>query len=172
MGYAEKNLIAGETVVFKTRLHEITLLPAVVFGLFPLIGAIALGVSGYGGWAVFLVLVALVFGSSPILNYVFSDFAVTNKRILLKHGFFRTRSFELILQKVESIGVDQGIGGRIFGYGGIVVIGTGGSREIFNDISEPIAFRRAVQEQIEIRTTSSGLAHVAEEWAPHEHLHR
>ncbi|SRR6266478_8103293 len=153
MGYAESNLIAGETVVFKTKLHEIALLPAVVFGGLPLFAAIAVGTSGYGGWAVFLVLLGLVLAAPAILNYVFSEFAVTNKRVLLKHGFFRTRSFELMLQKVEGIAVDQGLGGKMLGYGAITVIGTGGSRELFSDISDPAAFRRVVQEQIDGRMT-------------------
>jgi uncharacterized membrane protein YdbT with pleckstrin-like domain len=149
MGYAENSLIAGESVVVKTRLHEVTLLPAIVFGLAGWAGAIACGVYGHGGWATFLVLVGLALSASSVLNYIFSEFAVTNKRVLLRHGFFSTRSAELMLQKVESIVVAQGLGGKIFGYGAIVVIGTGGSREEFKDISEPVGFRRVVQEQID-----------------------
>jgi hypothetical protein len=37
--------------------------------------------------------------------------------------------------------------GRIFGYGTITIIGTGGTRESFHRISKPMEFRRVFQEQ-------------------------
>jgi hypothetical protein len=51
----------------------------------------------------------------------------------------------LLLQKVEGIGVDQGILGRILGYGTITVSGVGGTKETFQMISNPLEFRRQVQ---------------------------
>ncbi len=61
---------------------------------------------------------------------------------------------ETLLEKVEGIGVDQNIGGRIFGYGTISVTGTGGTREKFANISAPLEFRKEVQQQIEALRTS------------------
>jgi uncharacterized membrane protein YdbT with pleckstrin-like domain len=74
-----------------------------------------------------------------------SDFAVTNKRVMMKTGVFSTRSIELLLSKIEAIAVNQSFAGRIFGYGDIVVTGSGGTREAFSNIQGPLAFRRAVQ---------------------------
>lgn len=74
-----------------------------------------------------------------------SDFAVTNKRIMMKVGVFRMRSIELLLSKVEAIAVDQSLLGRIFGYGNIVVTGSGGTKETFSHIQALLEFRRAVQ---------------------------
>jgi hypothetical protein len=39
--------------------------------------------------------------------------------------------------------------GRIFGYGAIVVVGTGGTQERFPDIANPLGFRKAVNEATE-----------------------
>ena len=50
------------------------------------------------------------------------------------------------IAKVESVNVDQGIIGRILGYGTITVIGTGGTREPFHYISRPLDFRKAFQQ--------------------------
>ena len=43
--------------------------------------------------------------------------------------------------KVESVDVDQSILGRIFGFGTIIVRGTGGSLEPIRTISDPLTFR-------------------------------
>jgi uncharacterized membrane protein YdbT with pleckstrin-like domain len=64
---------------------------------------------------------------------------------LIKVGLIRRHSLELLLQKVEGIGVDQGILGRILGYGTITVSGVGGTQEAFRMISNPLEFRRQVQ---------------------------
>ena len=41
--------------------------------------------------------------------------------------------------------LNQSFMGRIFGYGDIVVTGSGGTREVFRHIEGPLEFRRAVQ---------------------------
>jgi uncharacterized membrane protein YdbT with pleckstrin-like domain len=74
-----------------------------------------------------------------------SEFAVTNKRVIIKLGVLTTRSIELLLSKVEGIAVEQSFSGRILGYGGIVVTGSGGTKEPFEGIQSPLDFRQAVQ---------------------------
>src|ERR1700680_5185738 len=82
-----------------------------------------------------------------------SDFAVTNKRVMMKVGVFSTRSVELLLNKIEAISVNQSFIGRIFGYGDIVVTGSGGTREAFSHIEGPLEFRRAVQSVTDTRSS-------------------
>ena len=57
------------------------------------------------------------------------------------------KTLEMNLTKIESVNVDQSILGRILGYGTITIIGTGGTRESFHDISSPLLFRRKFQER-------------------------
>ena len=78
-----------------------------------------------------------------------SEFAVTNKRVLMKYGFIRRCSVEIVLGKIESIKVDQDILGRILDYGTIIVCGTGGTKDPFHKITSPLAFRQAIQTEIE-----------------------
>ena len=87
----------------------------------------------------------LALGVVKYVKFVSSEFAVTNKRVILKEGFLRRRTIELLLQKVEAIEVKQGIPARIFGYGDIIVIGTGATHERFKQVSAPLELRRAVQ---------------------------
>jgi hypothetical protein len=46
--------------------------------------------------------------------------------------------------------VEQGIIGRIFGFGSITVSGTGGVKNPFHKIADPLEFRKVAQEQIAI----------------------
>jgi uncharacterized membrane protein YdbT with pleckstrin-like domain len=74
-----------------------------------------------------------------------SEFAVTNKRVIIKLGVLTTRSMELLLSKIEGITVTQSIMGRMFGFGEIIVTGSGGTQEPFDNIQAPLDFRQAVQ---------------------------
>jgi uncharacterized membrane protein YdbT with pleckstrin-like domain len=142
MGYVENNLLPNEEITYHARLHWIIYaLPAVVFVI-----AILL-VLGGGGWIAGSVLgvIAFVLFLPPWIKASSSEFAITNKRVLIKVGLIRRHSLELLLQKVEGIGVDQGILGRILGYGTITVAGVGGTKEAFRMISNPLEFRRQVQ---------------------------
>jgi uncharacterized membrane protein YdbT with pleckstrin-like domain len=75
-----------------------------------------------------------------------SEFAVTNSRLILKVGLISRYTTELLLTKVETIGVQQGLLARVLGYGDLVVTGTGGAREVFHRVRDPIGFRNHVQQ--------------------------
>jgi uncharacterized membrane protein YdbT with pleckstrin-like domain len=141
MGYVDSNLLPNEQVTYRARLHRIIY-------LFPCcILAVAVPVSIAGGWIAGAVLcvIGLILLVPPWIRSVSSEFAITNKRVLIKIGLIRRHSLELLLQKVEGIGVDQGLLGRILGFGTITVSGVGGTKEAFRMISNPLEFRRQVQ---------------------------
>lgn len=77
-----------------------------------------------------------------------TEMAATSHRLILKSGLVSRRTIELNLSKIEGLGVSQGIFGRILGYGTVSVGGTGGSRETFKWVADPLAFRRAVSDLI------------------------
>ena len=68
------------------------------------------------------------------------------RRTLIKVGLISRHTLEMNLSKVESVAVDQGIWGRILGYGSITVIGTGGTKELFAYLANPVEFRRQFQQ--------------------------
>jgi uncharacterized membrane protein YdbT with pleckstrin-like domain len=146
MSYIDRNLIAGERVVYRTRLHWLLYAVPVLFSvvvLLPIAWFLASGSwQGFAWVPLALVLVVLL---PAVVKRQSSDFAVTNKRVMMKAGVFTTRSIELLLNKIEAITVDQSLLGRLFGYGDIVVTGSGGTREAFSHIQSPLEFRRAVQ---------------------------
>lgn len=142
MSYVENNLLPNEQITYRAKLHWIIyLLPVAVFAIAILV--VSMGGGEVAGIAI--AIIAVVMLGPPWIRSTSSEFAITNKRVLIKVGLIRRHSLELLLQKVEGIGVDQGILGRIFGYGTITVSGVGGTKEAFQRISNPLEFRRQVQ---------------------------
>jgi uncharacterized membrane protein YdbT with pleckstrin-like domain len=128
-------------VAFRTRLHLIIF----VVPVFLAVISIVLFAYGFPPAAEIVLAIALLWGLVKYVDYVSSEFAVTNKRVIIKVGVLRRRTVEMLNTKVEAVAVNQSILGRILGYGNIVVTGTGGTNEPFTGISSPLEFRRAVQ---------------------------
>ena len=144
MGYVEENLMKGESVVYRTDLHWAVFTGAIGLGLLAMLLLVA------GAPAVGLVFLAIA-GLAALAAYVSvatSEFVVTNKRVMIKVGWLTRRSLEVLLSKVEGIGVEQDLSGKLFGYGTIIVNGTGGTRERFKNIDDPFEFRKHVQEEV------------------------
>ena len=149
MGYVDQNLLPGETITYHAKLHPIVFGTPVFFALvgilFIALGALDKDISGFAVAGIFFLLVAALVGLARFIRLKTSEFAIPDKRVLVKVGFIRRHTLELLLSKVETIGVDQGIFGRLFNYGTIIVTGTGGTKEPFRGIANPLEFRRQVQ---------------------------
>ena len=147
MSYIDRNLIDGERVVYRTRLHWLVFAMPILVTVVVLLPAawFLLDSPNWQGFAWVPLVVALLVLLPAFIKRQSSDFAVTNKRVMMKSGVMTTRSVELLLNKIEAIAVDQSLVGRMFGYGNIVVTGSGGTREAFSQIQSPLEFRRAVQ---------------------------
>lgn len=160
MSFIDQNLMSNERVVYRTRLHWIHFLtPAVLL----LLGVLLVRDPDAGGLGSFLLALGLVFGAVRTIAYLTSEFGVTSRRVLIKTGVVRRDSVETLLTKVEGISVNQGVLGRLLGYGTITIHGTGGSRSRFKKIASALVFRQKVQEQIEGGSvpTSAGAAAIA-----------
>ena len=149
MSFVRHQLRDGEGVVHETHLHWITFLAP---GFFTLVSLwfFASYLGELGNATGLPLLVGLVWLLVALIRHRTSEFAVTNRRVLIKTGLISRKSMETNLTKVEGINVDQDIPGRLLGYGTIVVRGTGGGSEPFRTIARPMVFRRVVQEQIEL----------------------
>jgi uncharacterized membrane protein YdbT with pleckstrin-like domain len=162
MSYIDGNLLPGEQVVFRTRVHWKILVGPLLFAVVTFLPVVWLLTQGTWNNLVLIApgLGLLVF-LAALVRRQSSDFAVTNKRVMMKVGVFSTRSVELLLGKVEAITVHQSLGGRIFGYGDIVVTGSGGTEEAFSSIQSPLELRRAVQSVTDARTNADTRDHSA-----------
>jgi len=146
MSYIEKNLMNGESILYRSKLHWVIFLWPVIWFIVAIFFFSNGGdVAAAGG---LFVMIAIVAGIASFINFKTSEFGVTNKRVIVKVGFIRRNSLEVLLNKVEGIQVNQGILGRILGFGSITVSGTGGTKDPFHKIDAPLEFRKKVQEQI------------------------
>jgi uncharacterized membrane protein YdbT with pleckstrin-like domain len=117
--YVNNNLIRGEVIEYETSYH----------------------------WIIFFSLRALLtLFVAPLIDKWTDEFAITNKRVIVKTGLISRRTVELNLSKLESVNVDQSILGRILGFGTLHLVGTGGTREVFLNIKKPLTFRKKFQE--------------------------
>jgi len=146
VSYVDSQLMSGEKVIYRAHLSRLVYATAVVFLIFPVIAWLV--APPWVGWA--LLVLALIIGLVAHVKYTTSVFVVTDQRVLIKVGWIQRRSLETLLAKIEGIGVEQGLSGRLFDYGTITITGTGGTHERFDKIAAPMQFRKRVQEQIAI----------------------
>ena len=149
MRYVRRVLQPGETIVYTTKLHWLIYAQTI---LLMIIGIILLGVGlsindnqnmtvALGIGAVVFALVALFTGLRAFIRRAATELAVTDHRVIYKTGLLSRHTIEMNRDKVESVDVDQTLLGRIFGYGTIIVRGTGGSLEPIRNIGDPLTFR-------------------------------
>jgi uncharacterized membrane protein YdbT with pleckstrin-like domain len=146
----ERHLLAGERVVYKTRLHWVLFVKPALLMLVGVILMVLLRQVQDPPWlwifGAAVALIGLVWAFVHYVEVMTSEFAVTTSRLILKVGLISRYTTELLLAKVESIGVQQGLIGRLLNYGDLTVTGTGGAREVFRRVRDPIGFRNHVQQ--------------------------
>jgi len=163
MSYVEKHLIEGEKIIYQTRLHWIVLVAPALLGLiFGIAGIVLLAGSANSSGdsrttaqamiiaGIILLLIAVTLLVRGILKRNSTQMTVTNMRVVANVGIASRRSIEIFLSRVESIGVEESMMGRMLGYGRVIVRGTGGTPETFDKIANPLEFRTQVQRQIEL----------------------
>jgi uncharacterized membrane protein YdbT with pleckstrin-like domain len=150
MSYLDDHLLDGEEIVYRARPHWTIFLTPIIIVLLGAALTVVLSIYEPQYWWLGAILggIGLLFAIGPLINYSSTEFAVTNKRVLSKTGFIERESDETLLSKVEAVGVDQGIVGRMLGFGTVTITGSGGTEDSFPRISDPLEFRRQVQNQV------------------------
>ena len=149
--YIEEILQPGEKVLYSTKLHWIFYWRAIATWIVALVllvlsratsteAVILICLSA----AAVVALAALYWTAAAWFLRWTTETDVTNLRVVHKSGFIRRRTFEMSLDKVESVDVNQSILGRIFNYGDVTILGVGEGRETIADIASPLAFRNFI----------------------------
>ncbi len=129
MTYIEESLSAGEQVEGLFRLHWIAWIPMAIW--------ILLALPTFG--------LTLFIALYEYLRLRFQERGVTNKRVILKQGIISRRTEEMRLKSIETIEIDQGVLGRIFGFGTVKITGKGVSDFLFKGIDDPLAVKRRIE---------------------------
>lgn len=155
MSYIDRNLLRDERILFRTKKHLIIfLVPTLVLIVCAYLSSYMAGVDvlsrlALAPWAI----VAAVWGYTG-LNYYTSEFAVTNKRIMMREGFFTRHTNEMRLSAISQVNVDQNIFGQLMGFG-MVSINAFGAFDNYSTINKPEIFQKYVNQQID-NITSGG----------------
>jgi len=149
--YIDNILQPGEKVLYSTNAHWIFYWPAIVawiVALFLLLlsrqttaeGIVLLCLSA----AAVVAIVALYWTVKAWFHRWTTETDVTNMRVVHKTGFINRKTFEMSLDKVESVDVNQSILGRILNYGSVTVRGVGEGTETIDTIASPLDFRNHI----------------------------
>jgi uncharacterized membrane protein YdbT with pleckstrin-like domain len=146
--YIDDILQPGEKVLYSTNAHWIFYLPAIAAWI---VAAALLVLTRFTlnenlillclASAAVVALAALYWSMKAWFNRWTTETDVTNMRVVHKTGFIKRRTFEMSLDKVESVDVNQSILGRIFNYGDVTVRGVGEGAERISTIASPLEFR-------------------------------
>jgi uncharacterized membrane protein YdbT with pleckstrin-like domain len=149
--YIDDILQPGEKVLYSTNAHWIFYLPAIaawIAALFLFVlsrqtvteSLMLLCLSA----AAVVAVVALYWTVNGWFHRWTTETDVTNLRVVHKTGFIKRRTFEMSLDKVESVDVDQSILGRMLNYGNVTVRGVGEGAETIDTIASPLDFRNHI----------------------------
>jgi uncharacterized membrane protein YdbT with pleckstrin-like domain len=142
-GYIDGVVTSDERVIHRGCLSLWSFVGTISVGILVMIA----GLLSFLTPIVFLPLLFFTIGSYILLTvfvrYQSTELAITNKRIFIKVGFVRRRTMEMSVKKTESIQVDQGIAGRIFNYGSLIISGAGNPQAPIHGIADPMKFRSA-----------------------------
>jgi len=148
MKYVEQVLQPGETLIYTTSLHWLVYLRAAVLAILAVVCLAAsasfngqIAALGLEIIAALFGLLALVSGLTALIRRTTTELAVTDRRVIYKTGILQRHTMEMNRSKVETVGVNQSILGRVLGFGTIIVRGTGGSFEPVAFIGDPLTFR-------------------------------
>ena len=124
MSYIADSLSEGEKIVAIFRQHWVTRLWLVLW---------------------ILLLVTLPIALYEWLRLRTMEHGVTNKRVIFKQGIVSRHTEEMKLGSIETVEIDQGVWGRILGFGDIRVTGKGISDVVFRRIADPMEVKRRIE---------------------------
>ena len=150
MASLDRHLLPGERVVHRARPHWVMFLGPLLLAAAGLAlgGTLQYAAGDYWYAGAGVAGLALLLALPTLLRYASSEYAVTDKRVLARMGILERHSLETLLTKIEALGVEQDLAGRVLGYGTITITGTGGTQERLERIAAPLEFRRRIQSQI------------------------
>jgi uncharacterized membrane protein YdbT with pleckstrin-like domain len=150
--YIDDILQPGEKVLYSTNAHWIFFLPAILLWVLAAVFFLLSGMVPAGSalivvcWALaaIIAVVALYRTVTAWFHRWTTETDVTNLRVVHKTGFISRKTFEMSLDKVESVDVNQSILGRLFDYGDVTIMGVGEGKETITTIASPLAFRNSI----------------------------
>lgn len=148
MSYIEESLSTDEKVEALFKLHWFAWVPMFCWLLLGLIFGLTWFIAVY---EVLKILGLITFGLTwfiaiyEIVRLRHIEQGVTNKRVILKKGIISRKTEEMKISSIETVEIEQGVFGRIFGYGTVKITGHGMSDFLFKGIDDPLTVKRQIE---------------------------
>jgi uncharacterized membrane protein YdbT with pleckstrin-like domain len=140
--------VEKEKVLFITKLHWKTFLDAVVCIVLPFIIIFNNSNRTTGFVAQIMFLLGILLGVQRYMTQKTSEFAITNIRLIIKRGIFKSKSQVELLNRIETIQFRQGTFGKILNYGNVIIKDRSGAVIKLKDLKAPKEFSKILQDQI------------------------
>ena len=129
MAYIDESLSKGEEIHEIFKHHWVSKIPMIIW--------LVLGIPTFG-----ITLVLAIWEWLKLRNL---EQGVTNKRVIRKSGIISRKSDEMKIRSIETVEIDQGVFGRLFGFGNVKITGHGISDVMFKKIDNPLKVKKAVE---------------------------
>lgn len=131
-------------IVYQARLHWVIFVWPVVF--FTFVFYLAVTYQQFREASLIMCGIGLIWAAVVMASYRFSLLIIKNKQIIIQTGFLVRQTYDIPLNRIESIDIKQPIIGSILRYGSLEITGTGGTRQFINYISKPLTCRRYIEQ--------------------------
>lgn len=157
MAFPRKLLTSGEEVLLELHPHWKSLVPPafwtiVIWGLAAYL--VSLDPATVLGWIIFGVAAVgwLWLAVAPVIRWRFTEYVLTNERLIARAGVIAKRATEIPLERVNDITVTQTVVERMLHCGDIVLESAGEyGQQRFKDIGDPAAVQKRIYEATEVR---------------------
>lgn len=156
-GYVEKTLAPGESIVHRANFNwtfsffpvlwfALGLAPTVMYLLLQFGSGVTYAELRTGWWFAYL---AAFIGAWILVSHIIilwtTEIVVTTYRFVFKKGLISRNTQEVSLNKIEEITLHQSVWGRLFGYGKLILRGTGVGVIELPNLDDPIGTRRLIE---------------------------
>jgi len=150
LGYIEETLGHSETLIYKAHFHWLhyalaSVELALILGL-----AVWIVFFAPNGWLQYGLLLgcvaALLLLFRSVLPFLITEIGVTSQRLIVKRGWLARSTDEIPLRSIEQVNFQQGLIGRLLGYGQVDVHGTGVDNLVIPPIADPLRFVKAIED--------------------------
>lgn len=143
--YISKNLLPDEQILYRTKKHWIIFLTPTFLTIMTLFFFFNsnpfLTTVSY-----VLAFVTFLYWCNQFLLYYASEFAITNKRVMMREGFFYRHTNETRLNAISNVGATQSLLAQMLSYGTVFINSFGGETDAFTELDEPVKFQKKLQE--------------------------
>jgi len=163
VAFPRKLLTSDEEIVLDLRPHPIALAGAILVTILIIVAWILLLTHLPGTGTTRDVFRYLIIGAGLVLFVIYplrrliqwltSNFVVTNERVIHRQGFIAKTSMEIPLDRIQNVKFRQGVFERIIGAGSLIIESAGErGTNVFSDIRHPESVQKVIYEHAEART--------------------